>query len=37
MPMFESADGLERLNDDQRQAATHEGGPLLILAGAGTG
>jgi DNA helicase-2/ATP-dependent DNA helicase PcrA len=35
--MFESADGLERLNDDQRRAATHEGGPLLILAGAGTG
>jgi DNA helicase II / ATP-dependent DNA helicase PcrA len=25
------------LNDDQRRAATHQGGPLLILAGAGTG
>lgn len=25
------------LNDEQRRAATHEGGPLLILAGAGTG
>jgi DNA helicase II / ATP-dependent DNA helicase PcrA len=35
--MFESADGLERLNDDQRRAAVHDGGPLLILAGAGTG
>ena len=30
--MFESADGLERLNDDQRRAAVHDGGPLLILA-----
>ncbi len=28
---------LDALNDDQRRAATHEGGPLLILAGAGTG
>ncbi|HUZ22140.1 MAG TPA: ATP-dependent helicase, partial [Streptosporangiaceae bacterium] len=25
------------LNDEQRAAAAHEGGPLLILAGAGTG
>jgi DNA helicase II / ATP-dependent DNA helicase PcrA len=28
---------LAGLNDEQRAAATHEGGPLLILAGAGTG
>src|SRR5450755_302723 len=41
--MFESAAVLEpanllgQLNDEQRQAATHPGGPLLVLAGAGTG
>jgi DNA helicase-2/ATP-dependent DNA helicase PcrA len=28
---------LDNLNADQLSAATHEGGPLLILAGAGTG
>src|SRR5438270_9622005 len=28
---------LEQLNPEQRAAATHRGGPLLILAGAGTG
>jgi DNA helicase-2/ATP-dependent DNA helicase PcrA len=28
---------LEELNPEQRRAATHPGGPLLILAGAGTG
>lgn len=28
---------LDRLNDDQRAAATYEGGALRILAGAGTG
>jgi DNA helicase II / ATP-dependent DNA helicase PcrA len=28
---------LDGLNDDQLSAATHQGGPLLILAGAGTG
>ena len=28
---------LEPLNDEQRRAATHDNGPLLILAGAGTG
>jgi DNA helicase-2/ATP-dependent DNA helicase PcrA len=28
---------LEQLNPEQRRAATHPGGPLLILAGAGTG
>jgi DNA helicase-2/ATP-dependent DNA helicase PcrA len=45
--MFESANsafsagktpyGIDGLNEQQRQAAGHEGGPLLILAGAGTG
>src|SRR6476469_6026946 len=28
---------LDQLNPEQRRAATHTGGPLLILAGAGTG
>src|ERR687893_267829 len=28
---------LAELNEEQREAATHRGGPLLILAGAGTG
>jgi DNA helicase-2/ATP-dependent DNA helicase PcrA len=28
---------LEELNDEQRVAATHAGGPLLVVAGAGTG
>ena len=28
---------LEGLNDDQLAAVTHDGGPLLIVAGAGTG
>jgi len=31
------AGALAGLNDEQRAAAAHEGGPLLILAGAGTG
>ena len=35
--MFEMASALDGLNEEQRQAATHDGGPLLILAGAGTG
>jgi DNA helicase II / ATP-dependent DNA helicase PcrA len=32
-----TADVLDGLNADQRAAATHQGSPLLILAGAGTG
>jgi len=35
--MFEAADVLDELNDEQRRAATHSDGPLLVLAGAGTG
>ena len=35
--MFDPGTVLDRLNDDQRSAATHPGGPLLVLAGAGTG
>jgi DNA helicase II / ATP-dependent DNA helicase PcrA len=35
--MFEAAGVLGDLNDEQRRAATHDGGPLLVLAGAGTG
>ncbi len=35
--MFESASVLDGLNNEQRAAAAHPGGPLLVLAGAGTG
>jgi DNA helicase II / ATP-dependent DNA helicase PcrA len=35
--MFEPAGVLDSLNEDQRAAATHPTGPLLVLAGAGTG
>src|SRR5437660_8539643 len=33
----ESRPWLDQLNPEQLAAATHPGGPLLILAGAGTG
>ncbi|MCR4313947.1 MAG: ATP-dependent helicase, partial [Candidatus Uhrbacteria bacterium] len=32
-----SEDLLRKLNDEQREAVTHIGGPLMIVAGAGTG
>jgi DNA helicase-2/ATP-dependent DNA helicase PcrA len=32
-----SSSYLDALNEEQRAAATHPGGPLLVLAGAGTG
>jgi DNA helicase-2/ATP-dependent DNA helicase PcrA len=35
--MFEAVRSVDELNDEQRRAATHAGGPLLVLAGAGTG
>ncbi len=35
--MFEPGKMIETLNEQQRAAATHQGGPLLVLAGAGTG
>ena len=34
---LDAAAWLDELNPEQLAAATHPGGPLLILAGAGTG
>ena len=35
--VFDQRDILAGLNEQQRRAATHRGGPLMVLAGAGTG
>jgi DNA helicase II / ATP-dependent DNA helicase PcrA len=35
--MFDEADILDGLNEQQQRAVTHQDGPLLVLAGAGTG
>jgi DNA helicase-2/ATP-dependent DNA helicase PcrA len=35
--MFDESGVLDGLNEQQRRAVTHEGGPLLVPTGTGTG